>query len=210
MSGAGRLALPSQRRHLCHGLADRDIGAAGDRAEHGGAEQHGLLRLRQRDGEPGRIGHDLPHQRTAAGAAAHDHDAGMDAMRGKGIDHLGEAIGEPAEPGDEQPLQARDVAVEIEAGDHRTRLGIGIGRAIAEEFGQHMDVAREQRGLARPTPKRVDDAALENSSSRCPRLRAPPRRLGIGRMRRTRWSIAAPAADCPPSFSHRPGTMPEK
>ena len=38
---------------------------AGDRAQHGRAEQHRLLRSRQRDGQAGGIRHDLPDQRTA-------------------------------------------------------------------------------------------------------------------------------------------------
>ena len=68
-------------------------------------------------------------------------------MRAKGIDHVGQAIGEAAEAGDEQPLQT-DIDVEIEAGDHRAGIGIGEGRAIAEELRQDVDIAGQQRRLS--------------------------------------------------------------
>lgn len=84
----------------------------------------------------------------------------MDAMRGKGLDHLGEPIGETAEAYDEQPLHRTDVGVEIEARDHRAGVGVGVRRAVADEFGKHMDVAGEQRGTAGVTGAR-DNAPLE-------------------------------------------------
>ncbi len=82
-------------------------GAAGDRAQHRSAQQHGLLRLRQRHRVARRVGHDLAHQRAAAGAAA-DHDGlAAGAMGLQRVDHVGEAVGQPAQAGDEQPLQRR-------------------------------------------------------------------------------------------------------
>ena len=79
----------------------------------------------------------------------------------KRVDDVGKPIGEAAQAGDEQPLHAADVGVEIEPGDHRARIGIGIGRAVAEEFGQHMDVAREQRA-----PRRTVRSARRRARSR--------------------------------------------
>ena len=125
-------------------------------------------------------------------------------MRGKGLDHLGKPIGQPAEAGDEQPLHRANVGVEIEARDHRARVGVGIGRAVADEFGKHMDVAGEQRGSLAP-PERAMMRRSRKSMRSSPR-RAPPRSL-----RRwpgcdlRRWSIAAPAADWPPSLSQKSG-----
>jgi hypothetical protein len=65
------------------------------------------------------------------------------------VDHVRQPIGEAAQAGDEQPLEGLDAVVEIEPGDHRARIRIGIGRAIAEEFRQHMGVAGEPRRLRR-------------------------------------------------------------
>lgn len=65
----------------------------------------------------------------------------MDAVRGKGLDHFGEAIGQPAQAGDEQPLHRTDIGVEIEARDHGARIRVGIRRTVADEFGKHVNVA---------------------------------------------------------------------
>src|SRR5579871_4218523 len=80
-ASSGRLTETTERRHRRHGLADRPIGATGDRAQHRRTEQDGFLRLRQRDRQARRIGHDLPHQRTAAGTSTHDDDVAVDLVR---------------------------------------------------------------------------------------------------------------------------------
>ncbi|MGY4486987.1 hypothetical protein ACVWWR_006178 [Bradyrhizobium sp. LM3.2] len=81
-------------------------------------------------------------------------------MRGKGLDHLGKPIGEPAQAGDEQPFHRGDIGIEIEACDHRARVRIGVGRAVADELGKDMDVGGQQRGAAGAACA-CDDAALE-------------------------------------------------
>lgn len=103
-------------------------------------------------------------------------------MRGEGFDHLGQPVSEPAQAGDEQPLHGASVGVEIEAGDHRAGVRVGVGRAVADEFGEDMDVAGEQRGAAGAASAR-DNAALEEVDEVEPFIARGRARLGMARMR---------------------------
>ena len=156
----GRRARPADRRHRGHGLADRAVGPGRDGAQHGGAQQHRFLRFGERNGEAGRVRHDLAYQGAPRSAAADHHQLALDAVRAQGIDDVGQAIGQAAEAGDEQPFHGGDIDVEIEARDDGARIRIGMGRAIAQKFGQHVDVARQPRGVAGMGEAR-HDAALE-------------------------------------------------
>ena len=49
-----------------------------------------------------------------------------------------------------------------------------------------------------------------HAGSDVPAASASASASGAAGCMRTRWSIAAPAADCPPSFSHSPGSIAEK
>jgi hypothetical protein len=60
---------------------------------------------------------------------------------------LREPLREAAQSGDIERLQARLVLVEIEAHHRAARAGVGEGRAVAEEIGQHMQILREPRRL---------------------------------------------------------------
>ena len=86
--------------------------SGGDGAKHGGSEQNRLRRHRQRDGEAHRIGGDLPDQRTAARTATDHHSLTGDAVRPHGVDHVGEPVSEPTDPGEEKTLQAVNIVVE--------------------------------------------------------------------------------------------------
>src|SRR5699024_12539207 len=66
----------------------------------------------------------------------------------------------PRSPSSPSPTLFRSIGVEIEPRDHRARAGIGIGRTIAEEFRQNMNVAREQRSRTGIAAAR-QDALLE-------------------------------------------------
>ena len=130
-------------------------------------------------------------------------------VRLEGIDDVGETIGQPAQSRDEQPLHRVDIGVEIEARDHGARIRIGIGRAVAEKFRQHMNVAREPRRFARCRRSRDTMRCSRNCRTSRPAPRAAASASAWAGCDRIRWSIAAPAADWPPSFSQKPGTMPE-
>ncbi len=103
-------------------------------------------------------------------------------MRAHHVDDVGQPVGQPAQCGHEHALQALEVAVEIEPGDDRTRLRIGVGRAIAQEFGQYMEAAREQRRVA-DRGEAGDGAAFEEIEQPDACLPGGGRGFGIGRMR---------------------------
>ena len=65
---------------------------------------------------------------TSSRAAADHHHPAIDAVRPKGIDDIGKAVGQSAQSGHEQPLHRADVRsieIQIESGNDRTRIGIG-------------------------------------------------------------------------------------
>ena len=104
-------------------------------------------------------------------------------MRPERVDHVGKPIGQPAQARDEQPLHRADIGVEIEARDHRARVGIGIRRAVAEKFRQHMNVAGQQRRARRHRRRARRCRCSRNSMSSTPALLRRRARLGMGRMR---------------------------
>ena len=59
-----------------------------------------------------------------------------------GIDDIGEPEGDPAKPRHEDPLQAFEAPVEIEAGNDGARIGIGVGRTITEKSAARGDRAQ--------------------------------------------------------------------
>ena len=81
-------------------------------------------------------------------------------MRSKSFDDIRKTIGKPAQPSHEQPLHRAEVGVEIHPCDHRTGVGIGEGRSVAEKFGQNVDVTGTQCRLTQAFRAR-DDAPLE-------------------------------------------------
>src|SRR5216683_2636925 len=159
-SGRRRLAQAADRRHRGHRLADRSVGTAGHRTQHGSAEQDRFLGFWNRDAQPGRIRHDLTDQRTPTGAAGNHHQVAVDAVAAESVDDIGQAIGKPAQSRHEQPFHRADVGIEIEARDDRTRIRIGEWRPVADELGKNMNVAGQQRGLPR-TFRAREDAPLQ-------------------------------------------------
>ena len=81
-------------------------------------------------------------------------------MRSKGVNDIGKPVGETAESRHEQLLDGADVGVEPQPCDDRARVGIRERRAIAEKLRQDVDVAGEQRRLARASRAR-DDAPFQ-------------------------------------------------
>src|SRR6185437_15735633 len=178
----GRLGHAPERRHSGHGLAKRGISPGGDGTKHGRPQQYGLRSLWQRHDETGRIRHDLPHERTSPCAAPRDDHVAVDAMRLERVDHIGKTVSKAAQSRYEQALHGAKVVVEVEARDDSAGIGIGVWRAIAEEFRQDVNVAREQRSLARASGT-FDDSLFEKCEDIAP---VAPRRGACLRMCRMR------------------------
>ena len=103
-------------------------------------------------------------------------------MGSKRVDDIGKAIGQTAKTCHEQPFHRLDIGVQIESCDDGAGVGVGIGRAIAEKFGQYMKVARQLRRIAGAAGPRHDPPLqkLDDFDALAPRGRT---RLGVCRMR---------------------------
>ena len=88
-------------------------------------------------------------RRLCACAAADDQRADLQAAGGQSFHDLARTAGQPAQAGDTELDEARIVAFEAEAGDHRARIGISLRRAVAEELRHYMDIAGEHRDSTR-------------------------------------------------------------
>ena len=185
---------------------------AGDGAQHRGAEQHRLL-ARGDERPAGRS------RRPASGApadarpgAAADHDAPRPARRWRGLrlDDLAQAVAEAAEAGDIERDEAVEVALHAQARDHaRAPAGRRRARGCRGTRARH---AGRRPGARRPTGSpaaataRVGQPFRQRLARRPAASAAAPAAAGC---RSSSWSMAAPAADWPPSFSQAPGTIAE-
>ena len=110
--------LSAQRRHRPHG-GEQCLLSGRDGADHRRTEQHRFRGLRRRHRLAAGVGDDLADEGALRRAAADDDGLEVVSRALERLDDVGDPIGEAAEAGDIELLEARRVLAEIESDDRR-------------------------------------------------------------------------------------------